>query len=218
MNRYPDLKTMYQDKDGSWKYGKPSNRPIKDLTSGQNPFWHWTNFGMKEGRVCGCDLPGTVYSNEFDAAAYTARYPDIKGYGATTGQVSQWTNNPEQHYQTIGILQNRQPGFEIVLPGVPITGMVSPGTTTTTPDDPTQNLTPGDGTVLPAVTPTGAPAVIPNLPANTVLVNATAAPAATPVNVGPGSEIMTWIQANPMYAAAIGIGVVLILTKKKKAK
>lgn len=212
LNRYPDLKTMYQDKDGSWKYGKPSNRPIKNLTEGTNAFWHWQNFGMAEGRVSGCDLPGTVYSNEFNAAAYLARYPDVKGYGLT-GQVSQWATNPEGHYQTIGIVQNRMPGYEILTPGQPVTGMVSPGTTTTIPDDPTQNLTPGDGTILPALNPTD-PSGGTNLLPAAVLPDAT--PTGTAIVPAPATGVMAWIEANPMEAAAIGIGLFLILTKKKK--
>lgn len=193
--RYPDLANngwMYLSNDGTWKYGNPRNRQTKNLAQGANTFWHWQNFGMGEGRVCGCDLPGTTYSNEFNAAAYLARYPDVRG---TSIMASQYANNPELHYQTIGILQGRHPGFEILSANSPA-GMVSPGTTTQAPDTPI--LSPGDGTVITA-------------PDGTISTD-TSTPVIATDNT---SDISTWIAANPLLVAGIVAGVLLLMHHKK---
>ena len=75
------------------------------------------------------------------------------GINPVTGKPSGFNTNPELHYQTIGIFEGRHPGFEILTSNSPV-GMVSPGTTTSIEDNPANNQTPGDNTVLPPVSPT----------------------------------------------------------------
>ena len=216
--RYPDLVTMYQDADGSWHYGNPSNRTKKQLHDPGNAFWHWQNFGIAEGRVPGCDLPGTIYSALFNSAAYLARYPDVRGTALIN---SKYASNPELHYQTIGIGQGRHPGYEVITSAT-FSGVVSPGTTTNVPDDPTLlNNAPGDGTVLPSLNPTDP--VVTTPPAGTidpttglpVVVDPVTGLPVTSTTTTTGTGISAWITANPMEAVAIGLGLLLILTKKK---
>lgn len=198
--RYPDLSNngwMYKSSDGTWKYGNPSHRETRRLTDTGNAFWHWQNFGLAEGRVCGCDLPGTNYSNEFNSAAYLARYPDVRGTAILN---SAFSGNPLGHYQTIGILQGRHPGFEILTSASPV-GMVSPGTTTLIMDNPKDNQAPGDGEIiLPPPVGGGDDAAPPVL------------------NDNQPADISTWIAANPAIVAAAAGVLILLLSKKKKRK
>lgn len=187
--RYNDLSNnpgwMWQSAvDGSWKYGKTTNRKLKKISD--DPFWHWQNFGMKEGRVCGCDLPGTIYSAEFNASAYLSRYYDVR-------VDAQFKNNPLGHYQQYGIYEGRHPGFEI-LTSKSMTGMVSPGTTTMLIDTAGNNTTPGDGTII--TNPNDIPPT-------------TDAPPA-------GFDIQTFVTQNPLIVAAAGGLVLILLHKKRK--
>lgn len=202
LNRYPDLKVgyMYKSADGSWKYGEATNRQLKKISD--NLFWHWQNFGMAEGRVCGCDLPGTIYSNEFNAAAYLARYPDIRlrlqlQYSIPTD----FRNDPEAHYRMYGIYEGRHPGFEILTSASP-NGMVSPGTTTMQQD---ANLpqSPGDGTVISPDNPTDTNSL--PLPDSSTQTST--------------SGFSEWVSSNPILAAGIaGAAIILISKNKKKRK
>ena len=198
LNRYPDLKTgwMYLSASGNWAYGKPTNRQLKEIS--QNAFWHWQNFGMKEGRVCGCDLPGTVYSANFNAQAYLARYFDVRiGINTLTGKPTGFNINPELHYQTIGIFEGRHPGFEIITSNSP-QGMVSPGTTTPIEDNPQNNVTPGDGTVLNPILPdTGTDTI----PIDTTVIDTS----------NTGASQNSWFIAG-------GLALLLLLTNKKRKR
>lgn len=143
LKRYPDLRDystrkaepglpyierlgwMYQSKDGNWYYGRTDGRNLKRLQD--NLYWHWINFGQKEGRIPGCDLPGTYYSNEFDAQAYLARYPDVSGISYGNAAFNPYINNPQKHWFEVGQKQGRVPGYEI-LSSRDFTGEVAPGT------------------------------------------------------------------------------------------
>ena len=198
--RYPDIKNGYifAGTDGVWFYQSNLVKGwvVQKKKLSDNAFWHWQNFGLAEGRVCGCDLPGTIYSNEFNAAAYLARYADVR--------VSpDWRNNPLGHYQSSGIYEGRHPGFEILTSASQI-GMVSPGTTTQIVDNPATNLTPGDQTII--VNPLD---VLP--PDISPIVDITAtAPA-------PAASLSTWIAANPVLMAAIIAGAIIIIKQKKSS-
>ena len=197
LNRYPDLKTavMYWSADNVWKYGNPSNRRLKKISD--DPLWHWQNFGMAEGRVCGCDLAGTNYSNDFNSAAYMARYYDVRvGLDEQTGKRNGWNLNPLGHYQEIGINQGRHPGFEIIKPSTPI-GIVSPGTVISVPDDITKAPAPGDNAPAPDLS---------NID-----------PTMDTTNTNNG-DFITWITANPIMTAAIAAGILIILHEAKKNK
>lgn len=198
--RYPDIRSgyIYAGTDGVWFYtsGQVKGHVVQTKRLKDNAFWHWENFGLAEGRVCGCDLPGTNYSNEFDGNAYLSRYPDVR-------LSPDWHNNPQGHYQKFGIGEGRHPGYEILYSTSPV-GMTSPGTTTLIVDNPDNQNEPGDGTVLP---PLGggdaAPPVISDSSTNVL------------------TEAETWIAGNPIEAAGIGVGILLILYevfKKKKGR
>jgi hypothetical protein len=231
LNRYPDLKDayMYLSANGHWQYGHPSNRQVKKISD--NLFWHWQNFGMAEGRVEGCDLPGTNYSANFNASAYKARYYDVRvGWDLVTGKYGGYDVNPENHYQTIGIYQGRHPGFEILTSKSPI-GMTSPGTTTTIVDNPATNQAPGDNTVLPAINPDTGNAINPktgneinpktgndinpitgnDINPKTGLDVDPVTGKDIPAGTGTGSMSDTWLIVG-------GIAVILLLTKKKKKR
>jgi hypothetical protein len=194
--RYPDIRSgyIYAGTDGKWYYQsnlvKDHVVQVKKLSD--NEFWHWENFGMAEGRVCGCDLPGTNYSNEFNAAAYLARYPDVRVNPT-------WKNNPLGHYQQFGIYEGRHPGFEILTSASPV-GMVSPGTTTMIADNTDNNITPGDGSVV-------------LNPVDTI-----ATGDQTPVITDNTTDVSTWIAANPLLVAGIVAGALLIMHERKKHK
>lgn len=115
-----------------------------------NPLEHFQNFGMAEGRVGGCDLPGTIYSDKFDSVAYINRYPDLKGTWAQT--------NPLLHFQQYGSKEGRKPGFEIITETTP-KGLVSPGTTIFVSDHVDSNV-PGDGKI-PIIPGNETPPVVP---------------------------------------------------------
>lgn len=186
--RYPDLRIngwMYKSADGSWKYGNPSNRETKNLSQPANTFWHWQNFGLAEGRVCGADLPGTVYSATFSPAAYLARYPDVRG---TSILNSSWASNPEGHYRQIGLAQGRHPGYEIIYSNSP-QGMTSPGTTTFAPDP--VEITPGAGDLI------------------------TTPPVTSTTTSTSSTDITAWVTANPMIILAAGAALLLLLSKPK---
>ena len=102
---------MYKSTDGKWHYGRTNNRKLKRIQD--DPYWHWINFGMSEGRVPGCDLPGTYYEPIFDAAAYIARYPDVSGK-SYSGSKNPYINNPLGHWLEIGQKQGRKPGYELL--------------------------------------------------------------------------------------------------------
>lgn len=194
--RYPDIRTgsIFAGTDGVWYYQsnlvKGHVKQTKKLSD--NAYWHWENFGMPEGRVSGCDLPGTNYSNEFNASAYLSRYPDVR-------LSSQWHADPLGHYQKYGITEGRHPGFEI-LDSNSQQGMSSPGTTTTIADDPNKNITPGDGSIIQN----------PNDPLAGDLTDTT-------ITTTPASEdIGTWIAANPLIVAGGAALLLLIISKHKK--
>ena len=209
--RYPDLKDgyMFLSASGNWQYGKPTNRQLKKLSD--NLFWHWQNFGMAEGRVSGCDLPGTIYSANFNASAYLARYPDIRlGINTLTGKPTGFNVNPQLHYQTIGIYEGRHPGFEIVTSNSP-TGMVSPGTTTAIEDNPQTNVTSGDNTVLQPIASTS-PSGTTTTPTIDPITGLTIDPATgLPVvtTPAPATSTNTWLIVG-------GIAALLLLTHKHK--
>lgn len=190
--RYPDIKNGYifAGTDGVWYYQSNLVKgwAFQHKKLSDNAFWHWQNFGMSEGRVCGCDLPGTQYSTDFNSGAYLARYADVR--------ISpDWKNNPQGHYEKFGIYEGRVPGFEIIT-SLTSPGMASPGTTTQVLDNPAINVVPGDSSIV-----TTDPLAI-DTTANTTV----SAPA----------SVSTWIAANPTLVAAIIAGVVIIASKKHK--
>ena len=198
LQRYPDLATgwMYWSADNVWKYGKPSNRTLKKLSD--NLFWHWTNFGLKEGRVCGSDLPGTIYSAVFNAGAYVARYPDVTGVDEVTGKPNAYATNPQLHYNNIGMAQGRKPGYELLTANSPV-GMTTPGTTTTVVDSTTidaANKLNGDNAI--AVNTLNPPAIT------------------TPVTTTTNNSVSTVISANPYILPALAVLAILIFSHKKK--
>jgi hypothetical protein len=198
LNRYPDLKTavMYFSADGTWKYGNASNRKLKKVSD--DPLWHWQNFGMAEGRVSGCDIAGTNYSNDFNAAAYMARYYDVRiGLDEVSGKPNGWNLNPLGHYQQIGINQGRHPGFEIIKPSTPL-GIVSPGTVISVPDDITTAPVPGD-----------------NAPPPVIIDTSMDTPTTTTDKTG---DVMTWITANPLIIAGAAAVILILIHESKKHK
>lgn len=201
LSRYPDLRTgyMFWSASGKWQYGNPSNRKLKKLSD--DPLWHYQNFGIAEGRVPGCDLPGTNYSNEFNATAYMARYYDIR-----VGSYYPWNQNPLLHYTKEGIYEGRHPGFEILTPRSG-SGVVSPGTTTYVAD-PTPPHHEGDGEVI-------------NIdPMSDIDIGQDeVGPLVDPPDPGDNTgDISTWISANPwLVAGVVGAGL-LLLHKSKNHK
>lgn len=174
--------------------------------AGIDPFQHWQKYGLQEGRVCGCDLPGTIYSANFNSSAYLSRYPDIL-------QSSIWKNNPEGHYRAYGIFEGRHPGYEILNASSPI-GMVSPGTTTTIPDNLSANQAPGDNTI-PIVTDSGGNTIDPT----------TGQPAPVPIdnntNNSPAtgqSSFVDFIKNNSTMVAAGAALLIILLHEGKKPK
>lgn len=139
---------MYKSSDGTWHYGRTNNRELKKIQD--NAYWHWLNFGSKEGRVPGCDLSGTLYSENFDADAYQARYPDVAGKTFTSFG---FKNNPLNHWLQIGKSEGRKPGYELVtastLPGLASAGTTRIVTVSEVAADQAafdaENKTPGDG-------------------------------------------------------------------------
>jgi hypothetical protein len=173
--------------------------------TGIDPFQHWQKYGLSEGRVCGCDLPGTIYSAKFNSSAYLSRYPDIL-------QSSIWKSNPIGHYQAYGIYEGRHPGYEILSTTSPI-GMVSPGTTTTTPDDITINQAPGDNQV-PVVTDVSGNTIDPNTGKPVPVVD-------TNINDDPStgtSSFMDFIKNNSTMVAAGAALIIILLHENKKKK
>lgn len=142
LQRYPDLRDratqpakpglpleeqlgwMFWSADGVWKYGRTNNRKLFRIQD--DPLWHFENFGIKEGRIGGCDLPGTYYEPVFNAAAYIARYPDVSGV-SYNGVKNIYQNDPLGHYLHYGKAQGRIPGYEI-LTTKDFKGIVKPGT------------------------------------------------------------------------------------------
>lgn len=195
LQRYPDLNNgyVYKSADGTWKYGQPTNRELKKLSD--NLFWHWQNFGIKEGRVPGADLPGTVYDTTFDAGAYLARYPDVRGIDELSGKVSAYAANPLQHYQTFGMSQGRKPGFELLYQDTP-TGMSSPGTTKNVVGT-LKTVNTGDLNSLAVLNP----------------VDLTTTPAIATDNTG---DITVWIGQNPWLFLGLAVGAGYLLIHKSK--
>lgn len=155
MARYPDLRlnpTMarYGNK---WYYGlQPAKGPFgpdEKFNVNDSPLKHFQVVGMSEGRVGGCDLPGTIYSDKFDSVPYMNRYPDLKGT---------WVeNNPLLHFTEYGSKEGRKPGYEIINANS-LSGLVSPGTTITATDHVDSHV-PGDG-VVPVIPSDGSTPVI----------------------------------------------------------
>lgn len=194
--RYPDLrqKWVFRLVDGGWGYsGSGNHKGREQYKISDNPAKHFNDIGRNEGRVGGCDLPGTMYSNEFNSAAYLARYPDIKISDT-------WATKPLQHYQTYGIDEGRIPGYELITKDSPI-GETSPGTTLiVNSDQPEQAAAPGDDEVYSGID------------------NSTDDTMDAPMNQSSGGDIMTWITANPIMTAAIAASVLIILHEIKKNK
>ena len=114
---------MYKSTDGKWHYGRTNNRELKRIQD--NAYWHWINFGMKEGRVPGCKLECTLFSPTFNANAYKQRYPDVSGlsYG---GSKNPYINNPLGHWLEVGSKEGRIPGVEYLSNNCQ--GVSTPGT------------------------------------------------------------------------------------------
>lgn len=179
ISRYPDLQYKYvcYSKDGTrWvssnvsiEHARAMLRAIRfklgitnilDMAGNnylmpQDAYKHYQDFGQKEGRAGGVDMPGTIYSNLFNGAAYLARYPDVShGYSTSyPGILNTFENDPYDHYLKIGKSQNRIPGYEILNESSP-GGFSTPGTTKfvsvesglgiNTPEPVTANTTQGD--------------------------------------------------------------------------
>lgn len=131
LKRYPDLNTipsydsrpaksgmsydeqigwMFKSSDGTWHYGRTNGRELKRIKD--DPYWHYLNFGIKEGRVGGCDTPDTRYSLNFNADAYLSRYPDVAG--KKSGIKPSFVNDPVGHWNAIGKKEGRIPGYELL--------------------------------------------------------------------------------------------------------
>jgi hypothetical protein len=234
--RYPDLQTGYMYLSAvsgkGWVYGQASGRTVKKLSD--NLLWHWQNYGQKEGRACGTDLPGTMYSSSFDPGAYTARYPDVKiGVNVITGKGNGYANNPTGQYQNVGIVEGRLPGFEYLNSSSPA-GFTSPGTTQLVPA-PNQAGAPSN-ILVPSANVSGADLqnqinqALADPTGATDGITASVAPASTaPVSTVPALipavttttgalDIGAWITANPMIAAGVAGVILILLVSSKKSK
>jgi hypothetical protein len=120
------------------------------------PLEHWQQYGQQEGRIPGCDPPGTIYSDQFNAECYLENYPDV---------AHNWFDSPLQHWIQHGMSEGRHPGCRILPPGaVAIQGSNTPQTA-----NPSQ--TPSTGIpVIPYTDPNAIPidtTVTPDLPPTT---------------------------------------------------
>jgi len=142
--RYPDLRinnpTFYRYKNYWYTSLQPKLgfAPKEQFKFSDNPLKHFQEIGMAEGRMGGCDLPGTIYSELFNSKPYILRYPDLKGTWAE--------NNPLLHYQEYGLKEGRVPGYEIINENT-VQGLVTPGTTIFQ-DEKKESNVPGDNTVI----------------------------------------------------------------------
>lgn len=109
---------------GQWLYGRTDGRELKRIQD--DPYWHWVNFGSKEGRIPGCNLGNGIFSPNFDADAYMARYPDVRGV-SYAGDKNPYIGRPLEHYLAIGKKQGRIPGYELLL-STNLEGVYTPGT------------------------------------------------------------------------------------------
>ena len=203
LSRYPDLRVnwMFRLTSGGWGYSSKGDHPGREqYRISTVPLKHWQEMGQHELRVPGCDLPGTVYSPNFNSAAYLARYWDVRNS-------SNFGNNPLAHYQQFGMAEGRIPGYEIINELTPTGGVYSPGTTqfvplavaeTTQQAEQNQHTHPGDNTVIvPDTTTTDTPA---------------------PAQQTSGGGVVAWISGNPIEAAAIGAALLLVFYESKHKK
>lgn len=113
-----------------------------DSRYGKDPERHWREHGQAEGRIPGCDPPGTVYPPGFNAYCYLLRYPDVR---------QNWPGPAVDHYFQHGQAEGRIAGCDATTSSAPVKdsgGTIGAGTAT----DNASSGTPGSGSASAATT------------------------------------------------------------------
>lgn len=90
LNRYPDIR--------------------QNSHYSPDPYQHYIEYGMYEGRLPSCDPPEIRYDTAFDAVCYLDRYPDLQQHFGSD------YNRAYQHWIEYGQKEGRKPGCVYLVP------------------------------------------------------------------------------------------------------